>query len=116
MPRFVVLLHQLPANHARATHWDFMLEEHGTLRTWALARSPRRGIQIEAIQLPHHRLDYLDYEGPVSGDRGHVTHFDQGTFTWRSHASALEVWLGGRQLNGMCRLTSVGDAWTWEMP
>lgn len=116
MPRFVVLWHQLPTGHARATHWDFMLEENGALQTWALKHSPRRGMSIEAIQLPNHRLDYLDYQGPVSGDRGHVTRFDEGTFTWRPHPSALEVWLNGRQLCGACRLTSTGDAWTWEMP
>ena len=42
MRRFVVLHHRLPAESPRATHWDFMIEDDGVLRTWALARSRPR--------------------------------------------------------------------------
>ncbi|MFO0203155.1 MAG: hypothetical protein ACK528_08500, partial [Alphaproteobacteria bacterium] len=31
-------------------------------------------------RIANHRLLYLDYEGPVSGDRGHVTRWDWGEY------------------------------------
>lgn len=84
MPRFVILQHVTPPGYRQATHWDLMLEDHGTLLTWALAESPRAGLSITATQLPDHRLAYLDYEGPVSDDRGEVTRVDSGDFLWLS--------------------------------
>jgi len=31
--------------------------------------------------LPDHRNAYLEYEGPISGDRGHVSRVETGTYT-----------------------------------
>ncbi len=67
MPRFVVLEHDHPS-----LHWDFMLESGDALRTWRLGHLPRPGIATSCEQLPDHRRAYLDYEGPVSGNRGSV--------------------------------------------
>jgi len=82
MPRFVVLLHETPADYERGTHFDLMLEKEEVLLTWALDRLPTAGSSVEAERLPDHRLMYLDYEGPVSGDRGNVRRVDAGDFTW----------------------------------
>ena len=72
--RFVILRHDMPASAPRATHWDFMVESgEGVLRTWALEREPAAKVDIPALALADHRLAYLEYEGPVSGDQGHVT-------------------------------------------
>ena len=59
-----------------------MLESDGVLRTWALAEMPRIVARrpIDAEGLADHRLAYLDYEGPVSGERGSVGRVDAGTF------------------------------------
>ena len=65
MLRFVLLKHTLPEESPRATHWDFMLEREGVLRTWALEAEPTSGLEISAEQLPDHRLAYHDYEGPA---------------------------------------------------
>ena len=73
--RFVILEHEY-----RGIHWDFMLEWGTTLRTWALSQPPVREGEILARSLSEHRLEYLDYEGPVSNDRGKVKRWDQGTF------------------------------------
>lgn len=73
--RFVILEHEY-----RGIHWDFMLEWGTTLRTWALSQPPVREGEILARSLSDHRLEYLDYEGPVSNDRGKVKRWDQGTF------------------------------------
>lgn len=59
-----------------------MLETGAVLRTWALSELPTDRRSVVAEALPDHRLDYLDYEGPVSGNRGHVTRHDAGDFTW----------------------------------
>ncbi len=80
MPRFVVLRHETPPGHERPTHWDFMLEAGGVLRTWALAEAPCRGRAIAAEELAEHRLAYLEYEGDVSGGRGSVVRWDAGTY------------------------------------
>ena len=73
MPLFVVLQHDYPT-----LHWDFMLEAGKSLRTWRLMSPPTQDSEVGAEPLANHRLRYLDYEGPVSGDRGHVARWDAG--------------------------------------
>jgi hypothetical protein len=75
MPRYVILTHDHPF-----LHWDLMLEDGGVLRTWRLLEEPAVGRTVPAEKLPDHRLAYLDYEGPVSGDRGNVVRWDYGTY------------------------------------
>ncbi len=70
----------MPPGDARATHWDLMLESGESLRTWALADEPHYGDPISADLLPDHRLPYLDYEGPISAERGSVTRWTEGEF------------------------------------
>lgn len=71
---FVILEHDHPF-----LHWDFMFEEGDSLRSWRLLQEPISEHSIEAEPLPNHRRHYLDYEGPVSGNRGQVTRWDFGT-------------------------------------
>jgi hypothetical protein len=82
MPRYVVLHHVLPPESGRASHWDLMLEkaDEASLRTWALEALPERIGAVAAEALADHRIDYLDYQGPVSNNRGTVTRWDQGTY------------------------------------
>ncbi len=104
MPRYVILLHDMPPERARATHWDLMLEWGGVLRAWALPREPAAGLDCEAQQLADHRAVYLDYEGPVSGGRGSVARWDEGHYrVERETKNELTVVLQGRRLEG--RLT-----------
>ena len=108
--RFVVLRHEPGSADQRALHWDLMLEAGGQLRTWALEREPARGATITATQLPDHRLDYLDFEGPVSGGRGEVRRFDQGTYQLVSETTEqLVVRLDGRQLAGEVTIANHDD-------
>jgi hypothetical protein len=113
--RFVILLHETPPGYARATHWDLMFEQGAALRTWALADEPRASATIDAEQLPDHRFDYLDYEGPVSGDRGHVTQWDRGAFELESDtAEEFTAILSGQRLRGRVRLAPLaGDDQRW---
>lgn len=124
MPRFVILSHHCPANFPRASHWDFMLEENGRLRTWALTRLPQRtgsdsetsaGEAIEAKRLDDHRLAYLDYEGEVSGGRGTVTRWDAGEYTLVTDTEErLVLRLSGEKLQGQVTLSqneSASNGW-----
>lgn len=74
--RYVVLRHEGVAER----HFDFMFETvpGGPLLTW---RSLTWPIERETplVRLGEHRRDYLDYEGPVSNDRGRVARVAGGT-------------------------------------
>jgi hypothetical protein len=106
MPRFVVLHHE----SSRATHFDFMLEAGEVLKTWSLPQPPRSGVEMECMALADHRLAYLDYEGPISGDRGSVTRWDYGEYTVeRQTASQWVLHMAGEKLAGTVTLHSSSE-------
>ncbi|NLX99051.1 MAG: hypothetical protein GXY83_23160 [Rhodopirellula sp.] len=113
MPRFVVLEH----DSSRGLHWDFMLEIGNTLATWSLPQPPDAGGDLRAESLPDHRPLYLDYEGPVSKNRGTVTRWDRGTYeVMRRTRSEWIVLLAGTRLFGTATLgqgSDMPDAWTF---
>lgn len=121
MPRFVILRHECPPGYPRPSHWDFMLEADGVLRTWAISEAPdsaaaRAGSPIAAEALADHRLAYLDLEGPVSGGRGSVARCDGGEYRaleWQ--ADRVVVRLFGARFVGQATLTQdPGDAQRWR--
>jgi DNA polymerase Ligase (LigD) len=100
MPRFVILTHDYPV-----LHWDFMLEKEAILRTWRLSQPADTGGAIPAEPLPPHRLMYLDYEGPVSGNRGNVICWDRGDHVVLvDREDCVEIDLHGTRLNGRALL------------
>lgn len=104
MPRYVILRHEMPPEQPRGTHWDLMLEHEGTLRTWAVPVEPATGREMAAERLADHRVAYLTYEGPVSGDRGSVVRWDEGEYrVERETPAELAVVLAGRRLT--CQIT-----------
>jgi hypothetical protein len=107
MPRYVILEHDHPF-----LHWDLMLEIDIALRTWRLAAPPASGGIISAQPLGDHRLAYLDYEGPVSGNRGTVKQWDRGDFEMISEGEdQLVLRLCGRRFNGSATLRRTGMNW-----
>jgi hypothetical protein len=81
-----------------------MLEADGVLRTWALEGEPRCGRTLEATHLADHRTAYLDYEGPVSGNRGDVRRMDYGQYELVEQSSdEVHVQLMGATI--CCRVT-----------
>src|SRR4051812_46105534 len=100
MPRFVILEHDHPQ-----LHWDLMLEVGAVLRTWRLAAPPTGGATVAAEQTFDHRPFYLDYEGPVSGNRGQVVRWDAGQFRFLlQEADQVQVLLEGGRLRGTLQL------------
>ncbi len=114
MPRFVILEHQDP----RGLHWDLMLQAGEVLATWALAEPPRPGAVIAAKALPDHRLFYLDYEGPISDERGSVARWDWGTCEFESREpERIVVAFRGGKLTGRATLARLADdpaAWQFS--
>ncbi|MFO0805318.1 MAG: DNA polymerase ligase N-terminal domain-containing protein [Gemmataceae bacterium] len=106
MPRFVILEHDWPA-----VHWDLLLEAGGVLRAWRLLAEPGPGRTVPAEPNFDHRLAYLEYEGPLTGDRGRVKRWDAGEFEWldntsppqsrgRGEEQRLVILLNGSALSG----------------
>jgi len=101
MPRFALLIHDSP----RGLHYDFFLEKGDVLKTWALPHVPETGLEIPCQALADHRPIYLDYEGPISGGRGTVARWDQGTYLierWSDDEIVVE--LAGAKFTGRVEL------------
>jgi hypothetical protein len=112
MSRYVILEHDHPQRH-----WDFMLECGDVLKTWRLTEPPKPGQSVPAQASFDHRLIYLDYEGPLSGDRGCVARWDTGTYTWEiDERDRVGVRLDGVRCQGSAVLKrdALGD-WTLQM-
>lgn len=96
MPRFVILEHDWPE-----VHWDLLLEAGEALRAWRLLEEPRPGRTVSAEPNFDHRLVYLEYEGPLTGDRGNVKRWDSGAFEWvHNEPESVVIELDGRRLAG----------------
>lgn len=104
MPRFVVLLHEKKED----VHWDLMLEAGDALATWAMPPRPLplESLTVRARRLPDHRRAYLDYEGPVGGDRGTVRRVDSGRFETLPDGRFR---LHGEQFNGVLTVRDEDD-------
>lgn len=110
MPRFVILEHDHPS-----LHWDFMLEVGDVLRTWRLAEPPSPGVVVAAEPSFDHRPFYLDYEGPVSGNRGNVKRWDAGTYRLeRETPERLLLHLEGEKVLGPVVLERDEGANRWR--
>lgn len=92
--RFVVLLHQLPVESERRSHWDLLLEQPpewgDELFAFEIPVSPAEWEKPTLVQkLADHRAHYLDYQGPISGDRGNVTRVLEGNIQWLEKTDEL---------------------------
>ncbi|MFQ5424042.1 MAG: hypothetical protein ACE5F9_08680, partial [Phycisphaerae bacterium] len=110
---FVVLRH----SERSGTHFDLMIDAGERLATWRYLTEPfgaaADGMSCEEIG--RHRRVYLDYEGPISGDRGHVTRSDGGLCEVHSRRDdRWDVTFGGQRLRGRFlieRIEQEGRRW-----
>jgi hypothetical protein len=112
MARFVILEHDHPH-----PHYDLMLQAGDVLWTWRLPQLPRVGDVLDAVRIADHRLAYLEYEGPISGNRGTVIRCEQGTIVWlKEDIDDFEVGLNGMGLRARLRLKrdATGESWRIE--
>ncbi|KAA0137947.1 hypothetical protein FYZ48_14850 [Gimesia chilikensis] len=118
MQQYVILRHDHPE-----LHWDLMLEEGDVLKTWRLPQPPEidpasdeTSLDLTAEALPDHRLVYLEYEGPVRGDRGEVSRWDRGTFTLLERSEdQLVALLTGEELAGRITLKKQDSENRWTL-
>lgn len=109
MRRFVVLQHDHPE-----LHWDLFLDTGETLRAWRLLSDPGQ-LPARAEQGADHRRVYLDYEGPVSGDRGSVKGWDKGRYRiLECSKDRLTMDFAGEQLVGVYTLQREQDDWKFD--
>lgn len=105
-----------------------MIEHDGVLLAWSLAALPRSWAAalgfdggddaadtVAATRLADHRLAYLDYEGPVSNDRGEVWRCDRGEGQWLGASPArIQLELQGAAIGG-CVLLTLVEGVEWEL-
>ncbi len=88
-----------------------MLDRGESLATWSLPLPPSCEHVLPARSLADHRRVYLDYEGPVSGNRGTVTKWDEGHFEWVEKSSdRIVVDLVGRKIIGRVHIEATGES------
>jgi bifunctional non-homologous end joining protein LigD len=119
--RFVIQKHA--ASHL---HYDFRLEMHDTLKSWAVPKGVplELGVRRLASATEDHPLDYLDFEGIIPKGQyggGTVMVWDIGTYElidgnyWKG---TLHLALAGKKLKGEWTLRrdrdKGGNAWILE--
>jgi bifunctional non-homologous end joining protein LigD len=117
-PRFVIQRHD-----ARRLHYDFRLERHGALASWAVPKGVplRRGERHLAVHVEDHPLEYGDFEGEIPAGEygaGTVEIWDRGTYELleEKRNGGLTVRLRGERLDGVWTLVPAhldGDPKNW---
>src|SRR5919205_1573216 len=117
-PIFVVQRHD-----ARRLHYDFRLERHGALASWAVPKGVplEPGQQALAVHVEDHPLDYATFEGEIPAGNygaGTVEIWDHGTYELveEKKNGGLTVTLHGERLEGTWALVPAhlnGDEKNW---
>ena len=103
--RWVLLRHTGAPDDIAGIHFDLLLEEDNSCRTWRLNQIPNsKSLKVEAIRLPNHNLRWLDIkESTLSRDRGHVMRIDGGIYKGslpREEGILIQLEIHGNHLGG----------------
>ena len=110
--RFVVQKHA-----ASQLHYDFRLEMHGVLKSWAVPKGPSVKEDEPRLAMPteDHPIEYLDFEGVIPKGQyggGTVMVWDIGTYNLvegNYYKGFLKVFLDGSKLKGEWTLDRMRD-------
>ncbi|NCY02470.1 MAG: hypothetical protein EBX36_06055 [Planctomycetia bacterium] len=120
MTRFAILEHTGAPDDPAGRHFDLLVDVGPACRTWRLLAVPTPGGgPVAAMELPPHRLEWLDrIEGEVSGGRGFARRVDAGGFTLLAGdaadlaaATQFVMELRGAAITGRLRLEAVTAGW-----
>jgi len=120
MPRFILLEHTGAPDDPTGRHYDLLLEAGDACRTWRLPEIPRPGgPPIAAVELPAHRLAWLDHEaGEVSGGRGFACRVEAGEYRILAsdaadpmRATRLTAVVGGAAASRLIDIAVTATAW-----
>jgi len=118
MPRFAILEHTGAPDDPTGRHYDLLLEHGAACRTWRLASLPERGgPAVAAVELPPHRLAWLDHEaGDISGGRGFARRVATGVYSLSAGDLAEEGMSGDLVIGGVIagrrlRLAASSGGW-----
>ncbi len=105
--RFALLEHDHPF-----LHWDLLLEAGEACWTWRLLKAPETEPPLAAERIADHRRLYLEYAGPVSGNRGRVVPVDAGELVWLSALpDRVCVQVAGKRWSGRLLIEKRGAGW-----
>lgn len=116
MSRYAVLTHDYPF-----FHWDLLIDpgDPALLWTWRITSSPLESTPLSVERLQDHRRIYLNYSGPIGGNRGTVEIWDRGEFDWLTDEvpsdfeNSLKIRCKGIRLNGDVALTRTEKSHLW---
>jgi bifunctional non-homologous end joining protein LigD len=106
------LVYVIQKHRATSLHYDFRLEWHGTLLSWAVPKGPSLDPSVKrlAMQVEDHPIDYAGFEGVIpEGEYGGGTVMVWDNGTWEPEVEDvdaalqkgdLKFTLHGRKLKG----------------
>ena len=113
--RFVIHHH----SHQNS-HYDLMIEKHNSLVTWQIKEKDLidilEGRIISVRKIQNHRTEYLEYEGPITCDRGHVKIFDTGEYKeveWNDSRIILNFF--GEKIRGKMQIIYKNNNYTLKL-
>lgn len=113
--RFVVHFHSHQKNH-----YDLMIEKNESLITWQIEEKDLidilNGKIINVKKIQDHRKVYLDYEGPITCDRGYVEIFDTGEYEeieWNNLNIILNFF--GKKITGKLQIINRNNNYTLKL-
>ncbi len=102
--RWVILKHLNAPDDPQKCHFDLLLEDLGSCRTWRLKKMPELNGECQEIKaLPNHKLSWLiKKEAVLSKGRGEISREIAGFFAGaipRSEEEPIDVYLQSEYLN-----------------
>lgn len=114
MRTMVLLRHELPDG---AFHFDWLIDAGAgrDLIAFRVLERFDRGevVEFEAVRLEDHRRLYLEYEGPISRNRGEVTRVGRGSIAVLAEEDGRLRVVGGigRWVGAIAGIQVRGDQW-----